>query len=461
MKPHRVSELFPLMSESEFAELKADISRNGQREPIWVHDGQIIDGRNRYRACVELAIEPRLREWDGQGSLVAFVVSLNLHRRHLSAGQRAMVAAEMLPLLEAEAKERQRKHGGTAPGRKRKSQESLPAIVPEVIAKDRTNESREQAARTVNVAPRYVQDAKKVAEKAPDLAEQVKAGKLTLPQARTEVRRREKAAELERKAEEAAAVGQSDRWEIRVGDCLDELATVASGTVNLVFADPPYNIGIDYGSGEGADSLPDTDYVAWCERWLAECVRVLTSSGSLWVMIGDEYAAEYALILKRLGLHRRAWVKWYETFGVCNSAGTNFSRCSRHLFYCVKDQRRFCWNLDAVSRPSDRQAKYGDARANPGGKVWDDVWCIPRLVGNAAERIGGFPTQLPVELLSAVVGCSSDPGDLVLDPFNGSGTTGVAALRLGRRYLGIEKGEGFAALATQRLKGESHASKTG
>jgi site-specific DNA-methyltransferase (adenine-specific) len=122
----------------------------------------------------------------------------------------------------------------------------------------------------------------------------------------------------------------------------------------------------------------------------------------------------------------------------------------------VKDRKRFVFNPDAVNRPSDRQEKHHDRRANPGGKVWDDVWGIKppihRLVGNAEERIPDFPTQLPLDLLLPIIGCSSEPGDLVLDPFNGSGTTGAAAIQLGRRYLGIEKSPKFASLARLRLK---------
>jgi site-specific DNA-methyltransferase (adenine-specific) len=144
-------------------------------------------------------------------------------------------------------------------------------------------------------------------------------------------------------------------------------------------------------------------------------------------------------------------VKWYETFGV--NCANNFNRCSRHLFYCVKDAKRFTFNPEAVNRQSDRQTKYGDSRADPGGKIWDDVWEIPRLVGTAKERIPDFPTQLPLAILRPIIGCSSNPGDGVLDPFCGSATAGVAAVEAGRKFIGIEKSGRFVELATQRMKG--------
>lgn len=88
------------------------------------------------------------------------------------------------------------------------------------------------------------------------------------------------------------------------------------GTVKLTFADSPYNIGIDYGAGANADRLADEKYLAWCRRWMIECARLLTDDGSLWVMINDEYADHFGLLLRETGLIRRSWIKWYETFGV-------------------------------------------------------------------------------------------------------------------------------------------------
>lgn len=236
-------------------------------------------------------------------------------------------------------------------------------------------------------------------------------------------------------------------WEIRTGDCIAGLRGVRGA--RLIFADPPYNQGIDYGQGAQADRLTDREYLRWCARWMKACKASLTDDGSLWVLISDEYAAEMAVILKSVGLHRRSWVKWYETFGV--ACQRKFNRCTRHLLHCVVDPKRFVFNRAAVSRPSDRQVKYRDKRANPAGKVWDDLWRIPRLAGTHKERLKGFPTQLPLALLRPIVGCASNPGDLVVDPFCGSGTTGHAALELGRDFIGIELSQQYAELARRRL----------
>jgi DNA modification methylase len=462
MKTHEVANLFPLMTPEEFTALKADIQANGLREPVWTWQGKVIDGRNRLRACEELGITPPVREWDGKGSLVAFVVSLNLHRRHLTGSQRAALGVEVEPMLAKEAKKRQRAAGGDKKSEKARANGSVQGKCPESIP---APQARDEAAKLTQTHGRYVQAAKKVKAEAPELFEKVKNGKMTLPQARTDVKRQQKRKEMAAKAAAAPPNGKKQSWEIRHGDCLAELEKVKTGTVRLAFADPPYNVGIDYGGGKKADQLPRADYLAWCGEWMKAVARTLTSDGSFWVLINDESAAEFKLALEATALTIRQWLIWYETFGVNHANG--FNRTHRHLFWAVKNSKRFVFNADAVNRPSDRQAKYDDARADPGGKNWDSIWgveardkdggivlpAIPRLTATCEERLPDFPTQLPLALLCPVVGCATDPGDLVLDPFSGSATTGAAAIRAGRRYLGIEKSKDYLAASEMRLKG--------
>jgi site-specific DNA-methyltransferase (adenine-specific) len=308
------------------------------------------------------------------------------------------------------------------------------------------------------VSPATMARADQIAKR-PDLEKKVVAGEMKPAEALREIRSTKRRQELEEAVAKAAAERhESDRpkWSILNVDVMDGLESVRDehGPARLIFTDPPYNIGIDYGDGEQADRLSDASYMKWVRQWFALCWDCLTDDGSLWVMIGDEYAAEYAVELKSTGFTIRSWVKWYETFGV--NCSNKFNRTSRHIFYAVKDEHRFVFDPEPVTRPSDRQTKYGDRRAASGGKLWDDVWQIPRLTGTCAERIPDssgdfFPTQLPLALVEPIVLCASMPGDLVVDPFNGSGTTGVAAVRNGRKYIGIEKSEAFADIADKRI----------
>jgi DNA modification methylase len=452
VKIHEVCAIFPMMSVEEFSGLKEDIAVNGQREPVWTYRGEVIDGRNRLKACEELRVTPKVKEWDGKGSLVEFVVSLNLHRRHLTSSQKAACGTDIEERLAVEAKERQRASGGDK--RSKDAKKSVVAKLPQPI--EAKPKSRDKAAKIVGSSPRNIQDAKTVKKKAPKLHEEVKAGKKTISQAKREIARSEKRADLETKAKAVEAQPQPEKptWEIVEGDCNEFFGKIKVPTVRprLIFADPPYNIGVDYGNHYNDKMKPD-EYINWCKEWIIGCVCHLTPDGSMWVLINDEWADVFGCLLRDAGLYRRAWIKWYESFGV--NVANNFNRTSRHLFYMVKDPKRFVFNPEAVSRPSDRQLKYNDKRADPGGKIWDDVWGInppiPRLVENAKERLPDFPTQLPLALLRAVVGCASEPGDLVCDPFNGSGTTGVAAIELGRRYVGIEQSAEFAKWSRMRL----------
>jgi len=107
---HEVANIFPMMSETEFTGLVEDIRKNGQLEPIWVHQQKIIDGRNRYNACLEIGVEPVVREWDGKGSLVSFVTSLNLHRRHLTLSQLHLLGLKIKPIFEEEALSKKLSH---------------------------------------------------------------------------------------------------------------------------------------------------------------------------------------------------------------------------------------------------------------------------------------------------------------------------------------------------------------
>ena len=177
---HPAAMLLPLLDGEEYERLRADIAANGQIEPIWLHpDGRILDGRNRYIACRDLGIAPRFRQWDGRGSAVGFALSLNLHRRHLNSSQQAAVAvatAEFVEALEREARERQA-HGQTAPG------QALPQFIAE--ASD-AGEAREKLADLFDTNRQYISDAKRLAVDAPDLFEQVRAGEMSIPQAKRE-----------------------------------------------------------------------------------------------------------------------------------------------------------------------------------------------------------------------------------------------------------------------------------
>ena len=236
------------------------------------------------------------------------------------------------------------------------------------------------------------------------------------------------------------------------GDALKVLPRWPAGCADLVFADPPFNIGYQYDAYR--DDLAPRAYVEWTRAWLDEALRVLKPRGTLWVAIGDEYAAEVRVLMRRKATLRN-WVIWHYTFG--QSCKGKFSRSHTHLFYFVKDPAHFTFNDQAVRVPSDRQLKYNDRRANPKGKLPDDVWRFSRVCGTFRERVGWHPCQMPVALLERIILACSNPGDLVLDPFAGSGTTLLAAALHGRRWVGVELSKRYATRAAKRVEREASA----
>jgi site-specific DNA-methyltransferase (adenine-specific) len=221
------------------------------------------------------------------------------------------------------------------------------------------------------------------------------------------------------------------------------------GRPALIFADPPYNIGVPYG-GHYDDRRPRPDYLAWCARWLAACRDIVAADGSLWLVINWPNVAELSRKAGEVGWHLRQWIVWHETFGTYRQHA--FGENHRHILWFVRDRRRFRFDADSVRVPSARLAVYRDRRANPKGKIPENVWTFPRVCGTFRERMPGFPTQLPVELPRRCIRAASRPGDLVVDPFSGSATTGVAALEEGRRYVGIELSGTYAARSRERLR---------
>ena len=232
------------------------------------------------------------------------------------------------------------------------------------------------------------------------------------------------------------------------GDCIEVLSQVPEPFADLIFADPPFNIGYKYDVYE--DRKAYDEYHAWTERWMRLCAeKALKPTGSFWVAIGDEYAAEVRLIGNALGLHLRNWVIWHYTFG--QNTKRKFARSHTHLLYWTKDPAEFTFNDMAVRIPSARQTTYADRRAHPAGKVPDDVWSFSRLCGTFRERVRWHPCQMPEKVLERIVLACSNPGELVLDPFSGSGTTCVVAARLGRKYLGIDISEEYVKRSRQRV----------
>lgn len=241
-----------------------------------------------------------------------------------------------------------------------------------------------------------------------------------------------------------------------LGDCRDTLANLPDrGSVDLVFADPPFNWEVPY---EGwKDGMPRREYERFTFDWLDGCIEALAPHGSLWVNIPDDTAAEIVMHLKRRGLTMINWCVWHFRFG--QNRDSSFIMSKVHALYFAKDPANRRWNPDAILEQSDRASIYGDPRtlakeSNQGMRVPMDVWYGKfwgRVQGNSLERRSLHHNQLPEVYLERVIRACSNEGDLVLDPFCGSGTTSTVARAWGRRSVTCEFSEGNAKSAWERI----------
>lgn len=234
---------------------------------------------------------------------------------------------------------------------------------------------------------------------------------------------------------------------IYLGDCIEIMRTLPDKSIDLVFADPPFNIGIKYDVYN--DNMSYEEYYNWSEKWIEETYRLLKNNGTVYIAIGDEFAAEINIILKQTGFYFRNWIVWYYAFG--QNQRKKFNRAHTHLLYFTKDKGEFTFNSKDIRVPSARQLIYKDRRANPMGKIPDDVWQFSRVCGTFKERLGKHPCQMPESLLERIITVSSNKEDIILDPFGGTGTTATVAKKLKRHFVTMEISEDYYNLILKRL----------
>ncbi|TDR93780.1 site-specific DNA-methyltransferase [Enterovirga rhinocerotis] len=244
--------------------------------------------------------------------------------------------------------------------------------------------------------------------------------------------------------------------EIIVGDCIEALRRLPSESVDLVFADPPYNLQL-----EGALSRPDQSlvdavdddwdkfasfaaYDAFTRDWLAEARRVMKPNATLWVIGSYHNIFRVGATLQDLGFWILNDIVWRKANPMPNFRGRRFTNAHETLIWASKGQeaKRYTFHYEALKGGNDDLQMRSD-------------WLFPLCTGE--ERIKdesgrkAHPTQKPEALLARIMLSASHPGDVVLDPFFGSGTTGAVARRLGRHFVGIERDEAYAGFARRRI----------
>ena len=239
------------------------------------------------------------------------------------------------------------------------------------------------------------------------------------------------------------------------GNCLDVLAKLPDGSVDLVFADPPYNLQLSGQLRRPDQSVVDAvddewdkfdsfaEYDALSAAWLSECRRILKPDGALWVIGSYHNVFRLGKQIQDLGFWMLNDIIWRKSNPMPNFRGRRFTNAHETLIWAAKSaDSKYTFNYDAMKA------------LNEGLQMRSD-WYLPICSG--AERLKNetgskaHPTQKPENLLARILLASTKRGDIILDPFFGSGTTGAAAKRLGRHYIGIEQDKKYVALASQRI----------
>jgi adenine-specific DNA-methyltransferase len=435
LKPHKFAAIWPKRSPMQHEALKAMLLAVGQKQPIIRLGNEIIDGRQRYDILSELKIKPVFKNYEGDRSdagIMQAIVSYN-GGRHLEKSQRGMIAAELLPEYEKIAAERKRDLCRAAALRQHGR------VQPEVAGPN--GQARDEVAKIFAVGTQTVSDCKLILKSDRALAGLVKLGEMNVARAKRLLQRKEKARHSAIAAKSISLTNET--YNVQTGDCRRILPRLPDESIELCFADPPYGIGEKYHGFD--DSIGRGALMKIIRGCCERLPRVLTPTGSVFMMMSSRYAADVGAILQDVGLHRQDTIIWAHSFGAHNAGF--WTDCYRVIHHFTRHPSNFTfnWQDENAYIPSWR-GENGDSRREGllkmPGNVWG-VWTdrnLAMLVDNSPERIPDkiAPNQLPVKLVERVVLIASNPGDRVLDPFHGTGTTARACLTNARRYTGIE-----------------------
>lgn len=229
---------------------------------------------------------------------------------------------------------------------------------------------------------------------------------------------------------------------IQTGDSLELMRGMDTASVDLIIADPPYNLGKNYGNNH--DIRGFREYLQFSETWLQEAHRILAPHGTIYVFMGFRFISYlYDILDQRLGMYFNSWITWHYTQGMGRTRG--FSPRHDDILMFTKTEN-FRFELDSVRVPQ----KYFRERNNMAGANPGDVWAFSHVHYSNPER-ENHPTQKPEALVARMVLASTKEGDIVLDPFFGSGTTPRVCQVLNRRCIAIDLNPEYAKLARRRL----------
>ena len=238
------------------------------------------------------------------------------------------------------------------------------------------------------------------------------------------------------------------------GDCLEVLPRLKNGSVSMIFADPPYNLSnggisckngkmVSVNKGDWDKSNGFKKDFQFTYEWLKLCKDLLKENGTIWVSGTPHNIYQVGYALQKLGFHVLNEISWFKPNGPPNLSCRYFTHSHETLIWARKNKKcKHTFNY--------KETKEWEDKINPKGKQTRSVWSIP-LTPKSEKIHGKHPTQKPEELLRRIILSSTNEGDLILDPFNGSGTTGAVAKKLKRKYIGVDQDKNYLNLSKKRI----------
>lgn len=464
---HKLANLFPLIEGDEFKGLVEDIGQNGQLEPVWLYEGKILDGRNRYRACLELGIEPKFKQYEGDEPL-SFVISLNLHRRHLTTEQKLKIGLKMLPEFEARAKERQREYHGNQYDN---NESGLVVKLPQVQNEQEQPKARDEVAKIVKVSASYLQQAKKIEKEAPELIAQmddnftfsqakkaatvepelreqvinlVKSGEAkNVDEAKKKMRQQKREEEKKQQAKIQAEIAEKKANVILICGKAEDCPQIEDGSIDLIITSPPYNFGGDFwpmgGEGRKAreqgigydDDMPYDEYFDWQIKVCNEMYRVAKDGASFFY--NHKVRQFNGGIVHPLSWLMRDDNKWtirqeivWDRKSTHNHTASLFWQHDERIYWMTK------------GKPTITNAPIGLP------SIWQEFGPIPDQNNHPAP----FTPKLPEMILKIFI----RDGLKVLDPFVGSGTVIDVCYDAGVDSYGIDISQDYINKIKERYE---------
>lgn len=246
--------------------------------------------------------------------------------------------------------------------------------------------------------------------------------------------------------------------QISHGDCLKLFKSIPNDSVDCVFADPPFNLNKKYNSH--VDNLLDTEYLEWCKLWINECLRVLKDNGFIFLHNIPKWLTFYANFLNYKAVFRH-WISWD---AMTAPMGKTLQPAHYGILFYSKTNDRSKFKEIRYPHKRDRKGvlikDYGGKKniLHPFGPLCSDVWTDIHRIRHSKYR-DEHPCQLPIHLLERIILMGTEENDIILDPFIGTGTTALAAKRLGRNFIGFEKDEKYCEIANKKINSENFISK--